>query len=223
MERHAAPIQRSVKITLNEVDGASAILAQIAESVTRRKPLNAALGKRAELELRAYFLGRNSEGNAMGWPSQQFWARIHTATAFVSADDDAAHVVIADPAINQKIFGGTITPKEGKYLALPAIAEAYGRSPASLNNLMVLIRWRDGARRAVALVETQSTHISFGRPKKDGTRTVKKIGESQGGRVWYWLVKSVTQKADPRALPPDKAFVAALVSESKDFLDRLAA
>jgi hypothetical protein len=210
----------AMRIRLSEIDGASAVLAQIAEKVTARKPLNAALGKRGEVELRAHFEQRNTEGNTRGWPSQQFWARIRTATAFASADESSARVVIADPAINQKIFDGTITPKERKYLALPAIAEAYGRSPRVLPNLTALIRWRDGQRRAVALVERAATEISFGRKRKDGSRKVTP-GESRGGRVWYWLVKSVTQRRDDRALPDEKAFSAALIDEAKEYLDRL--
>ena len=210
-----------MRINLTEQDGASETLAAIAEKVTSLQPLNAALGKRAEVELRAHFEQRNGQGNARGWPAQHFWARIRTATAFGGADETAARVVISDPAINQKIFGGTITPREGKYLALPAIAEAYGRSPRTMDNLMALIRYRGGARRAVALVETQSSAISFGRARKDGSRAVKRGGASWGGRVWYWLVKSVTQRRDEGALPPDEQMRAALLDEARQYLARL--
>ena len=170
-------------IQINTSDGASPALARITASLTDRKPLHAVLGKRGEIEARAHFESRNSEPNKQGWPRQQFWARIRTATAFTSADDSGAVVTIADPAINQKIYGGTITPKEGTYLALPAIAEAYGRSPRSLPNLTALIRWRDGQRRAVALVENYSTPIRIGRERRDGSRKITR-GEVRGGTLW---------------------------------------
>src|SRR5437868_6486786 len=95
-------------IELHKVDGGPDVLSRIAASLEDRQPLNAALGKRAEIELRNHFEERNREPNKKGWDKLEFWARIRGATAFVSADKNAAHVVIADPAINQKIFGGTI-------------------------------------------------------------------------------------------------------------------
>ncbi len=208
-----------MRITLTEQDGASAVLAAIAEKVTSRKPLHAVLGKRAEIELRGHFELRNSEGNKRGWPSQQFWARIRTATAFASADETAARVVISDPAINQKIFGGTITPKESKYLALPAIAEAYGRSPRSVPIALVFRFFR--GKNMGALIEADRTNISFGRKRKDGSRKMTAERSQTRGRVWYWLVRSVTQRKDDRALPPEEQMRAALLDAAKAYLDRL--
>lgn len=204
-----------MNVNLRQIDGARPVLAAIAAKTSQRKPLNAALGKRGEIELRAHFQQREGEGNRRGWPSQHFWARIGRATAFAGADDAGARVVISDPAINQKIFGGTITPKEGKYLALPAIAEAYGKSPR-IFDFLVFRPGRDGG----ALVEAERTHIKIDRRRKAGAR-VKKVSEGWGGRVWYWLVKSVTQGADAEALPPAKAFGAALLDEAARYLQRL--
>ena len=113
-------------------------------------------------------------------------------------------VIASDSAIK----GGTITPKEGKYLALPAIAEAYGKSP----RLFDFLTFRPG-RRGGALVEAERTLLKIGRKKKDGTRSVKSAGEGWGGRVWYWLVKSVRQDADANALPSPKAIEDALLDD----------
>jgi hypothetical protein len=206
----------NISIDISE-GSAGPALRNLVENVVHRRPLNTALGKRGELELRAHFLKRNQEPNKKGWPSQNFWSRIRKSTALAAVDDSGATIAIADPAINQKIFGGTIKPKEGKYLALPALAAAYGRSPLTFSNLEVLVRWKDGQRRAVALVERQATQVSFGRKKKDGTRTVKR-GAEVGGQVFYWLVLSVTQKKDPEALPKTEVFEAALLEETEFFI-----
>lgn len=202
------------------IDTASAKLRAIADCLTRRKPLNAALGKRGEVVLRDHFAERESEPNAKGWPKQHFWSRIRQATAFAGADEDGATVIINDPALAQKVYGGTITPKEGKYLAIPAIAAAAGRSPRSFANVHVMVRTIGGVRKAVALVENVSTPISFGRPRKDGSRKMTR-GETQGGEVAYWLVEKVTQSADPRALPLDREVSDALLDEAQRFIERV--
>jgi hypothetical protein len=205
-----------MKITFREIPGGGNFLPALADMGRKRKPLNAALGKRLEIGLRGHFAARDAGGNRNNWPSQHFWDRIRKATAFAGADDKSARVVISDAAINQKIFGGTITPKEGKYLAIPAIAEAYGKSP----RIFDFLHFQRGSRGGGALVENEFTQIKIGRKKKDGTRTVSNVGE-RGGRVWYWLVKSVTQDADANALPSAAVIGAALLDETRAFFDRL--
>ncbi|HWM26595.1 MAG TPA: hypothetical protein VNP98_17390 [Chthoniobacterales bacterium] len=189
-------------------------LRALIEHVTNRRPLNAALGKRGEVELREHFLERNQEPNKRGWPKQDFWNRIRKSTALSTVDASGATVTISDPAINQKVFGGDITPKEGKYLAIAAIAEAYGRSPRSFSNLEPVIRWRDGQRRAVALAERRASLL---RSRKDGTGTEKKR-EEVGGKIFYWLVEKIRQKKDPRALPKPEIFERALFEEADIFV-----
>jgi len=206
----------NVSIDVSE-GSAGPALRNLVEQVAHRRPLNAALGKRGEVELREHFLKRNQEPNKSGFPSANFWNRIRKATALAAVDSSGATIAIADPAIDQKIFGGTIKPKEGKYLTLPALAAAYGQSPLTFSNLEVLVRWKDGERRAVALAERRATQISFGGKRKDGSRSVKK-GAEVGGQVFYWLVESVTQKKDPRALPKTEVFESALLEETGFFI-----
>jgi hypothetical protein len=209
-----------MKVTVTIHDGATYTLTKLAEGLTNRRPLNAAVGKRGESELRSHFLDRNQEPNKKGWPAQGFWSRIRKATALATVDETGATIAISDPAIAQKIYGGEITPKEGKYLTLPAIAAAAGRSARTFQNLEPLIRFVNGKRRAIALVERQATQVSFGRPKVDGTRTVKR-GDEVGGTVFYWLVESVRQKKDPRALPTRETMEAALREEARIYVEDL--
>jgi hypothetical protein len=208
------------RITVTIKDGASYTLERIAEGLTNRRPLNAAIGKRGEVELRAHFLERNEEPNKKGWPAQNFWNRIRKATALAAVDEAGATIAISDPAIAQKIHGGDITPKEGKYLTLPAIAAAVGRSVRTFQNLEPLIRWMNGTRRAIALVERRASNIVYGRARKDGSRSVTHTSSSIGG-VIFWLVEKVHQNKDPKALPSREKMERALREEAGFFLEDL--
>jgi hypothetical protein len=196
-----------MNVTIETSGSANVTLGKLVEGVRHRRPLNAALGKRGEVELREHFLDRNQEPNKSGFPKQDFWSRIRKSTALSQVDESGATVSISDPALAQKIYGGEIRPREGKYLTLAAIAVAAGKSPRVFSNLELLIRWKDGKRRAVALYL----------PDPVGTAAGKGKGSSSG-TVFYWLVLSVTQKRDPRALPDRAEFQKALLDEAGAFI-----
>lgn len=193
-----------MRIAIDISDNAGPTLARIAEGVANRRPLNAAIGKRGEVETREHFRVRAQEPNKRGFPSLGFWNRIRKATALTAFDSVGATISISDPAILQKIHGGDITPKEGRYLTLPAIAAAYGRSPRTFSNLEPMFRWINGERKIVALVERAASDL--------------KTQATYGGEVFYWLVEKVKQRKDPRALPPRDQFERALVDEAAAFV-----
>lgn len=142
-------------------------------------------GKRSEQLLKRHFRAREATGkNKQGWPRQHFWARIGRATAFVGANPSSAMVTIADPAINQKIHGGSIEAPPGKFLAIPLRAKAYGKKPSSglIENLFI-IRSR----------VTKKLFLA----RKEGRKLV----------LYYILVKRTKPQAPDRdALPPMTAF-----------------
>jgi hypothetical protein len=210
----------ATKVTVTIKDGATYTLSKLAEGLTNRRPLNAAVGKRGEVELRAHFLERNQEPNKKGWPRQDFWNRIRKSTALAAVDETGATIAISDPAFAGKMHDFTLKPKEGKYLTIPAIAEAAGRSARTFQNLEPLVRWMNGKRRAIALVERQASNIKYGRERKDGTRSVTHTSSSIGGVV-FWLVESVRQKKDPRALPKREDMENALREEAKIYVEDL--
>ena len=168
-------------------------LKRLPEFLANPKPLLAAGGKQLAGDLQDHFGIRNDQPNKRGWPKKNFWAGIRSATALAEVSDDSATVSISDPAINQKVFGGTITPKRGKMLAIPENADAYmAGSPRNLpaGFLRILVSRSGG----VYLVENDSSL----RPKgKRGSKPAM----SFAGRFWYHLVPSVTQDPDPNALP----------------------
>lgn len=151
-----------------------------------RRIMNAA-GKQLEGDLRDHFQARNQEPNKQGFPRKNFWAGIANKTLFssMSLSGDEAVVTVSDPAINQKVYGGTITPKRGRALAIPLIGEAYkAGSPRALqNNFLRLLVTKAGKAFLVERETTKGKSMSF------------------AGRFWYQLVPKVTQAPDPRALP----------------------
>lgn len=204
-------ISASIQVT----DQATPLLHNIATAVKRPRALMAAAGKRVEKELRSHFLKKNQEGNKRGWPRSNFWTkRIRQATSFTGADDTSATVTIASPEFYHKLKGGRISAKRGKFLAIPLSARAKAAGSP-----------REGGWRGNALTLT---------PTADGTKFVlreslasritrKGRGQITGGEAHYLLVKSVNQKADPTALPPDHAIQSAIDDEAQKYFAREAA
>ncbi len=180
----------------------------VRDLLTRMEPaklmtgLNAARGKAAEGVVKAHFLTRPR--NARGWKSSGFWnVRMRTATSLTHFDASTATVTIADPAMNQKVHGGPITPKEGKVLCIPARSEAAGRSPRTFPGLQYIpLRGRG---KLVGLL-VMPTGRKF----------------SQGGKldVYFFCLSHVTQFADKDALPARAAFVSALSAATEGHITR---
>ncbi len=179
-----------------------------AKSAEARRGLSAALGKRGEIELRKHFASRPS--NKQGWKSSGFWRRrIRQATSLTSYDESGATVTIADPAMNQKIYGGTLRPVEKKFLTIPARREAAGVSPRTFGNQLMFIplNGKGGGKLVGMLVKRPAASNAGATKRKRGKATKPKL------EVYYWCVSSVWQAPDKNALPSDAQFMAALLEE----------
>lgn len=151
---------------------------ELARRLKNPTGLNKRLGIRLQNLLQRHFLARNREPNKRGWPKQNFWARIRTATAFTGADEKTATVAVADPAFGAKVRGATIVPKRAKWLTIPVRPEAYGKRARVLNvELFAIFR------------------------KGKGWLAAK---EGNALRLYYRLLKKVTLQPDPRALPEER-------------------
>lgn len=195
------------RMSLTITDTATPALAALAGRLLpgRRRPLLNVLGRTAEKSLRRHFRSRQADSpNRMGWERQNFWSRLAKATAYDPArttEDGKAYVVIADGAINAKVFGGTWGAKQSKYLAIPLQEEVYGVRP-SANTIPGL-------------------HFI---PSKRGGNTVGWLAapDGAGGKdTFYWrLQKTVTVQPDPRALPDPATLGQELVGQAEAFLLR---
>jgi hypothetical protein len=188
-----------IKILRDEATPAlSSLHASLAPA--RRRALCGVLGKKLEGVYRAWFRSREADSpNKMGWPRQHFWSRIAKATAFDPSQTTAerAVVVVSDPAIGMKVTGGTIRPKQAKFLAIPLRPEAYGVRPSARTIPGIFFVRSKGANGGFL-----ATH------------------EGKALRVYWRLVAKVTQQADPRALPPQGQVAAELLRTASSFVAR---
>lgn len=141
-----------------------------------------------------------------------FWADAARSTSF-SLQDDGFTITTNKQGVLQRYLGGTIKPTGGrKYLTIPAREEAYGKLASDFNNLRFAI-----TEAGPALVEADATRIKIGNKKKDGTRTVKDMGET-GGAVMFWLRRSVTQRGNKAIIPSDAQITEVALTGARDHL-----
>lgn len=141
------------------------------------------------------------EPNKLGGKRTNFWANVGRSVLQPRPVNlNTIQIDVTHPAFRQKYLGGTIRPKLRKWLALPANALAYGKSPRSFNLSFVklgpdkamLVR-KDAMKKPVRF-KTQ------GRTEK-GTVTFEQRVKLGAGAVMFWLVKKVIQKPHNHPFP----------------------
>jgi hypothetical protein len=154
-----------------------------------------AAARSVRILLQRHFQERDRPSNRLGGRRTHFWLQIRRATQIAEVTDRRAVISVADPRFAHKVTGGRLTPKNVKWLAIPAVSEAHGLRPKAFEmHAGIGLKFVRGVRAAM-LVEADATRI---RKTKQGFKSAGDVG----GRVIYWLVKSVVQAPDPRALPP---------------------
>jgi hypothetical protein len=168
-------------------------------SPAQRVALMQRLGKELERQLKAHFLQREGEGNKQGFPRSHFWAReVRDKTALREVTADRAVVGIASAPFRFKVTGGTIRPGgDRRLLAIPLRAAAYGMLPRAGKIPGLFFKKMAGGKMYLAARDGQTL------------------------RVYWRLVPSVTQPADPRALPPIAALQAALEQRAEIEVQRV--
>jgi hypothetical protein len=146
-------------------------------------------------------------GEPAGDPRSNFYAQAARSARY-DVLTDGVLVSVSQAGIRQRREGGEIVPRNVKYLTIPAIAEAFGRRAAEFDNLVIMWRRLAGQTRPVALVEAT--------PFTRGIKT-----DRVGGRVFFWLVKSVSQKADPSVLPTDQEMIDAANAGANEYFRAL--
>lgn len=119
-----------------------------------------------------------------------FYARAARATHH-GVQGNNAFVSIDHEGIALRRFGGTVKPRKGTYLTLPAIDAAQGKRAREFSGL----HFRRNA-------------------GKDSGRLC-----DAAGRVFYWLVKSTTHQPDPSVLPTDSEIQSATTTALKDWVE----
>ena len=188
-------------------DEVSAKLTQIAMSLARPRALMASLGGRMVEELQEHFMRRDAKGNKRGWTRTNFWANQANGTELTSIEDREATVTVATPktpgALALKIYGGTIRPRHRNALAMP-LQDPRGVSAGELP--------RGSGPGETFLLKS----------KKGNAFIARHNGKDEEPTLLYILLKSVTQAADPKALPDKNRISDALQETAGEFLERIA-
>lgn len=173
------------------------------------------IGRSARSAIREHLIAYDhSHKNQLGGRRTHFYTRAARSAEFASIPG-GVRVSLHHPGIAQRYFGGTIKPVTAKLLAIPAVPEAHGRRPAEFDNLELI-----GSKTAgfLALVERQSTDLSYGR-RKGGVKSVRQ-GRQRGGRVMFWLTRSVRQAPKLDVLPTDYGLKERVVADLRAYLDQ---
>lgn len=144
------------------------------------KEANAAAAGGLHRYLAAYIGNLDNDHNNPFGPAYKTHFYRHAADGITEEiRDDGSDVIINQTGFRQRLLGGEIHAKPGHNLTIPAIAEAYGHRATEFDFLH-FIMFKSGSKALAA--HTKEDH-----------------------RVWYWLVESVTQEADPTVLPTEEA------------------
>lgn len=178
-------------ITVN-IDARAAIerLAATRGVMQARHAVHDAAANAVAVQVRAWFISRNSQKSKH--TRSQYWAQ---AAEAVSAEADAAsgRVVVRHPGTAWHRYGGTISAKPGKALAIPLRDEVYGVWPSEqFPSRADAFVWRRNGK--AFLVARQDKAV------KSGKRTL---------RILYLLLKSVSKGPDTTVLPEAEAMSAA--------------
>ena len=197
----------SIEIT----DKATSVLENFKEELESESVRHAAAGS-AKRVFQAHFQALEaSRPNQHNWPRQHFYASAARSVKD-TVDEDGITIAIHKNGIAQRYFGGDIKPVNGKALAIPACAEAYGKRARAFNFLELV--WPKGESVGM-LVERQRTTFKIRKDRRKGKegQTILKEDKKLGGKIFFWLVSSVHQYADPSVLPDNALVLDAVILE----------
>lgn len=200
----------SFQIDVSGDDQVIKMLARLRTQLTDKTELHKSIGSYAEILTRQHLTTlagtRHDTANRLGASPSGHLARAAESVTS-KGTDDAAIVTVTSPGISRAFGDLTITAKSGKWLTIPATAEAYNRRARTFNDLRVAFFGRG----RMALVKAEQSSLSD--RKESGGRS----------EVYYWLKKSVTQKQDRTLLPPDDDYTTAAVQGIKAYIRMLRA
>lgn len=186
-----------IKGTLSVTDTASARIREIAAQLARPEALYKDCGRRLANDLRKHFVKLDAaQSPKHGGMSTHFWTDVRNATGNPITDATGVSVTIHHAAFAQKLFGGTITAKNGRSLTIPIHPLAHGRR--------------------ASVFEEESGHKLF---RPIGKRLLMANIDGTPTPI-YALAASVNQEPDPEALPRQEELSAAAVDTAEKHLVR---
>jgi hypothetical protein len=162
--------------------------------------LTRVMARQARNDLRAHFAQRHRENpNKLGGARSGFWLQVRGSVQQpVLLGKTSAVVVVEDPRLAQRVYGGVIKPKRAKVLTIPVHPQAYNRRARTIEGLV---------------------YIPMSRGETVGLLVMPASGGGLG-EVYYALRKSVRQRADFKALPNFGWLQSRVVARAESWLRR---
>jgi hypothetical protein len=168
----------------------------------RPETANKVIARSGQNFVRKHFTYLNStRANRLGGKRTNFYTQAARGTTAVS-DAQGATISVNQVGIRQRIFGGTILPKNGKWLTIPARAEAHGRRAREFQDLKFAYAEDERGKARPALVRDSKDKNFWG--EED---------------VFFWLVPKVVQKPDPSVMPRMDLLRVAVLEDLAVFLE----
>jgi hypothetical protein len=164
---------------------------------------------------------KHKTADALGAPPTRHFEDPASYTT-ASADREAATIGIRKVGMGRALHDVTIRPRAPrKFLAIPAIAAAYGQRAYRIRGLVAIV---NGDRGVLMMPQAGKSETYRTRRYRGPDRftTVEKKG-GKFGTVWFVLVRKVEQKQDRSLLPSDAEFQLAAKQGALDFIDYLLA
>ena len=189
-----------IQITLQSGEARNQIQ-DLGKMLGRPRPIIQAAVRGTRTRLQRHFTERESRGNKLGGKRTHFWLDVRKSTQVGEVTDRSGFVVIGDPRFAQKVFGGTIVAKTPwrngfKLLTIPVDPRGYGR-------------------RASVAARENNIKLFFMGTASGGVLATK---AGAGIEVIYACVPSVTQQADPEALPDRQELENAAIDAARQYV-----
>jgi hypothetical protein len=185
-------------------------------------------GRAVASYLRQWFFDLDAKRpNQLGGARTHFYAGVARSVQQPVVTAERALIDIRAVGLMQRWLGGIIRAGSGissatgaltKWLAIPARAEAYGKTPSEFNDLHFV---PPGNGHPGFLAQNLQTEVRLGKKLRfspDLTSTTRYKAETVGGLAMFWLVKQVNQKADPSVMPTEGQMVSAMDTAVSGYL-----
>ena len=205
-------------------DDASPLLARIKDAATAAG-LSQVMARAIAIQVKDHLVALNAERHKYG---RNYYARAARSVTAKAAGGFAL-VSVTQIGIRQRLYGGRITAGANgsgrRYLTIPACPEAYGMRAGEFFDLHFGFAMNPRGRIQPALIRRPSQAISITRRKQSDGTVKTKVHPGQingGGQVMFWLVHSVTQRADPTVLPSKQEMITTGIAAAETRLRRIA-
>lgn len=181
-------------------------LEEIMSQAQRPEAVLMACGRELSNQLKKHFRTKErEEPNKLSPRREHFWLQVARSTnSPVRTGATQVSVTVSDPRYAQKVFGGRIEAKKAGALTIPVEEMAYGRTASTFERE----------------TRVKLFLLKVGGSKSNGLENAVLAAKVNGGiQVEYVLVKSVNQKADPTAVPPQEQLEKAILERGQSVVD----